>query len=82
VILRRIHGVPGEEDLAKQLADRFVAPATKLVKGDRVKARTTPGGQVLGESESQGRIERGVRLTAEAATTDFCREQGPGSDEV
>jgi hypothetical protein len=56
--------------------------AEKLVRGDRVKARTSRVVQVLGESESQGRIERILRLTAKGAATDFCRGEGPESDEV
>jgi hypothetical protein len=56
--------------------------AAKLVRGDRVKARTSRVVQVLGERESQGRIERILRLTAKGAATDFCRGEGPESDEV
>lgn len=82
MILRRIHGAAGEQDPGKQLSYRFVATAEKLERGDRAKAWTTLEVYVLGESEAQGRNERGVRLTARIATTDFCRDEGPGSDEV
>lgn len=56
--------------------------AEKLERGDCVKARTSRVVKVLGESESQGRIERIFCLTAKKVVTDFCRGEGPESDEV